>query len=294
MKKYSILLAALLMTLTGCKDARTSLSDASDVLVDLGNTKVTKGDVYESIVRQGLADTVIIEAKTLINKDIEITDAMKQEAQGKLNAAITSAGSEEAFLEKIKSYGYDDTQSYVDAEIMPDLQEHAALVAYSKDNLYPYADTYVLRKIKILQATDSDSATKAIDALKAGTSFDDVFATYNINDGFTKDAMVVSSESDINSSVLDYLADVTTPTLSSEPITDADSTSSSPSYFVVSVIATSADLFADEAAEVLADIDDVKTAYYKEKFKELNFRVYDKDVYDELLDSDEYSNYLNQ
>ena len=47
MKKLAMLLccAAMLTTLAGCKDAVANISNSSEVLVQVGSTKITKGDI---------------------------------------------------------------------------------------------------------------------------------------------------------------------------------------------------------------------------------------------------------
>ena len=54
MKKLAMLLccAAMLTTLAGCKDAVANISNSSEVLIQVGSTKITKGDIYDSLKKE--------------------------------------------------------------------------------------------------------------------------------------------------------------------------------------------------------------------------------------------------
>ena len=61
MKKiYGILCAcALSLTLAGCKDATAGVSDSKKALITVGNTNITKGDVYNVLKGNSGASTAL-------------------------------------------------------------------------------------------------------------------------------------------------------------------------------------------------------------------------------------------
>ena len=84
MKKLAMLLccAAMLTTLAGCKDAVANISNSSEVLVQVGSTKITKGDIYDSLKSTSGASVTIqlVQDKLAEKEGITVTEEMKKEA----------------------------------------------------------------------------------------------------------------------------------------------------------------------------------------------------------------------
>ena len=82
--KNIVLLASSLLalsTITGCSDATASLKDKSTVVMKVGKTAITKGEVYSTLFASYGYTQAVTDAKHIIaNNEIEITDEMKEQA----------------------------------------------------------------------------------------------------------------------------------------------------------------------------------------------------------------------
>ena len=78
------LLAALL--LAGCGNKIAKLTNGNDVLIQFGDTKITKDDLYHSMLTTDGGYTVINMAnKMIVNLEIETTDELVAEAQEQID-----------------------------------------------------------------------------------------------------------------------------------------------------------------------------------------------------------------
>ena len=72
MKKILCLLSfALLVTLTGCKDARTSISNGDEALITVGKTEITKDEIYTALKSESGVTAIISKLTNfIIDKEV--------------------------------------------------------------------------------------------------------------------------------------------------------------------------------------------------------------------------------
>ena len=108
MKKQCTILTACLVAvaLAGCADASTSISKSDEALVTIGDTKITKGEVYDVAKRTYGASFTLNEALNVISEkeEIKLTDEMKKSVEDQLKILKSSAG--ENFEQQLKDAGY--------------------------------------------------------------------------------------------------------------------------------------------------------------------------------------------
>lgn len=110
MKKAGLIVCAfaMLATLTGCKDAVADISNGSEKLVSVGDTTITKDKLYNLLKGSngGSATIELVQNKIYEKEGIKLSEDMKKEAKKTLASTKKTFGGEEAFLNAIKSYGF--------------------------------------------------------------------------------------------------------------------------------------------------------------------------------------------
>ena len=117
-KLLSLLCLALLVSLTGCKDAKTSLTNGDEAWVTVGKTTITKNDVYSSLKSESGVTAMISKITAyIVDKEVPVTEEMKKEAQEYLETFKTylSGDSWKSFLE---SMGYESEEQYRDENLL--------------------------------------------------------------------------------------------------------------------------------------------------------------------------------
>ena len=86
MKKVNLLIIVLIICtlLTGCGNKTADVSDNS-VLIQFGETKITKSDLYKSMLESDAGATVInLVQKYILDAEIETTDEITAEADERM------------------------------------------------------------------------------------------------------------------------------------------------------------------------------------------------------------------
>ena len=87
MKKSAMLCgAALVLGLTACSDATTTVSNENEVLMEVAGTEVTKGDIYVGLKANGAVTELISDVTGyIVEQEVPVTDEIRQEAEDSLN-----------------------------------------------------------------------------------------------------------------------------------------------------------------------------------------------------------------
>ena len=297
MKKIVLLLlsAVMCLTLAGCKDAVANVSNPKETILKVGKTTITKADLYQSMLADDSANTVINKALEMIaNAEIETTDEIKEEAQATYDdyqQQIESMGSD--FEETIKGYGFPTLEDFMNWCITQ------AKTAKLADNYIEEQWTALVEENKPVKAkmifVDGSAgldealadAKAALEKIKAGSSFDDVSAEYSDRASLATETLYVRSDSSLDYNVLQFLLAATSPTLS-DVITNKDTTG----YYIVQVTNTNVEQIKDDFITKLKAGTDFTETVNKSYFQKHNFRIYDIDLYNTVKSV--YPNYLVQ
>ena len=285
--KITLLVVLALSVLSGCKDATATISDKSTLIMSIGRTKITKGDVYDAMCSDDAANTVISKALALIaEKEVEITDEIRKSAEETYTdykEQIEKSGDD--FEETIKSYGYDSVEAFMDYCI-----ENARISAltdkYIEDNWTAILEEYgpVKARIISISSTTDDAAAKekiqsALSELKAGGDFEAVAAKFSDVEDLAKETLY-TRKSSLDYNILQFLETVNAPTLS-DIITSQKGTA----YYIVQVTNINAEQLKEELITSLKDTTDFVNGIYTNYCEKHNFRIYDIGVYDLIKNS---------
>ena len=274
MKKTNTLLASALMlaVLSGCTDATAKLKDSSTVLFSVGSVNVTKGTVYNMMKASSGASVAVNNAtKFIAEKEVEVTEDMKKDAQSTLEAYIAYYGdSFTAYLEQNNM----TKESYVTDYLIPSLQADELIKQYINEKFDELTARYKPVKATVLTFTAKEDAEAALSELKDGSK-SPADAAKGHNSSSKGDSQIYTIETSLDAMVKSVLT-------SAKPEEGWIMTASSDSseYAVLRIDKNDASTFKEEAVTTLSSITNVENDSTTFWFKKYGFHVYDKTIYD--------------
>lgn len=278
MKKNTAISLALLLLLSGCKDATAALKDASSTVMKVGTQTVTKGDIYTIMNTYAGASQVVSDAtKKITAIEVEVTDEMRESAESSLNMYKTIYG--DSFNSYLENAGMTE-ESYIEDYLIPGLQADALTDKYIEENFDALVERYHPVKATVLQFTSLDNANAALSALKDGTMTPEEAAEeYESATSGTPEIITIENNT------YDVMALALIRSATKDDGWSSVTSQTSGEVYVIRVEENDASAMKDEVTSTfgsVADIDDQATAHYFEKY---GFRVYDIDLYNALKDS---------
>lgn len=279
MKKILCLMAFTLMfTLTGCKDAVTSLTDGNEALITIGKTEITKDEIYTSLKSKN-GVTVILSKLTnfIVDKEVPITDEIKKEAQEYVDSFISYIG-KDTMKTYVESMGYESVESYRDNAVVASIRAEKISDKYISECFEELNKQYQLRKVQILQTSDSKIATEIQAAIKEGKlTFEDALVQYKdklTTTTFTGKEQIISNKTSLDKSVLSniFAVEEENTLLPTYQFNDKINT-----FYVVKVLDLEVSL--EEGKDTLLGISSIGDEAFAHYLKEYGFVVYDIDLY---------------
>lgn len=286
MKKQCTILTACLVAvaLAGCADASTSISKSDEALVTIGDTKITKGEVYDVAKRTYGASFTLNEALNVISEkeEIKLTDEMKKSVEDQLKILKSSAG--ENFGQQLKDAGYKNEEEYKEKVLYPNTKQQGLVKKYVKNNKKSLFSSYSPRKAQKLEFTSKEDAQKTLEEIKNGKPIEE-FTTVNTSSGTSQLEETYTTKSSLPAGAFDKIKAMEKPGLIEEVIEDTTSSK----YYVFKVTQVDPNKFEDDAIDAIvstgsSEITNASNVYWLDKYE---FNVYDKDIYDGLKAIDE-------
>lgn len=287
MKKTLVLLStiAMALTLSACSDATANISNGSETLISVGNEKVTKEDVYQSL-KSNIGSAALNQLKLEVFKKegIKETDEIKKQADEKLAQIKEQWG--ENYEKQLKSEGFANDQELKEAYILPALYQTELQKKYVTENKDKLFTSYTPYKAQIFQASDEGKANDALKALKNGDKFSDVVKKYGTTTTYDGSEKVYTNQSGLPDEVFSALSSAGKKGLVEKVITSTDSSTSVTSYYIVNMIDTEPKNYEDAAIQAIAETSTIATEATKFYFKKYDMTIYDIDAYNSLKNSD--------
>ena len=282
--------------LAGCKDASASISDKKTVILKVGSRTLTREDLYQKMLSDDNANTVVNKAMELIaGAEIETTDAIRTRAQEIFDDYKKQLESEDqSFEEILKSYGYESTEAFMDYCINSAKSEKL-LEKYIDDNWDTLLEEHHPLKAKMifLSATTETfndvfaEAKQVLEEIKNGKSFDEASEEYSDTKSLGTEKLYVRSDSSLDYNVLQYLL-----TVNSTGLSDVIANAGLNGYYIVQVTNTNALQMKDDFVKLLKNNSDFVEDANHFYFKKHNFKIYDIDIYNTIKSN--YPAYLVQ
>ena len=283
-EKVFLMAAAVCCTasLAGCTDASAKLDNQKTKVFTVGDVKVTKGDMYSTMMTISGSDSVINDAeKKIAAKEIKVTDDMKKEAESTLSQYKTTYG--DSFTSYLKEEGLSEDK-YLKEQLIPSLQISELTKQYVKDNFKSLCNKYSPIKGTVLTFSSENDANDAAAALNKSAKVKDIISKYNSSS--TGDAEVYTSESSLDASIADTLKTISADDGWQE-VTGSDG-----SFNAVKLTSNDPDEFKDDAVDAIASITSVSDKAIVHYLKKYKFHVYDITVYNGIKNSN--ADYLVQ
>ena len=287
MKKTNLLLTSLLLVtpLAGCSDASLKLKDAGNVLFQIGSKKVTKQDLFSLMNSTAGASTVISSAtKTICEKEIEITDEMKEDAQTTLESYKSMYG--DTFNSYLEQNNMTE-EDYLNENLIPSLQAEKLTEEYINAQWDEVTKMYEPVMATVIDFTDQDKAQVALSALKDGSKTAEEVANENESTKDGTSEIYTINDTDLDSTVMSVITNGTPDDgWSLIPTTSGDK------VYLIRVDNNDPSTFKDEVIEKLSGISNVTSDATTYFFKKYGFRIYDITVYNAV--KADYPDYLVQ
>ncbi len=283
MKKLLLIIASALLLLTGCQDAHATVNNPNEEIVKVGNTSITKGEVYSSLLANyGAYYTVSDATEKVVDAEVETTDELNTKVSEQVEGAKAMYGENWDYF--LQSYGYDSEESF-SKSILVNLKLTELVNKYVYENWDELVKEYNPRKAVVLSFSNTDSANAALVELKNGTDPQEVATAYESNS--TGVAEIITPESTYTPDVMSIVNTAsTTDDFAMIPSTDGVTT------YIIKILETDPNNIQQEVVETLAKYDTIANksdSYYFNKYK---FTIYDKTLFDAMKAS--YPNYVVQ
>lgn len=282
--KIVLVLGAALM-LGGCGNATANISHGSDVIGTIGSTSITDGDIYGSLKSSsGYSYALTMIREQIFAREIEVTDEMRQQAQDEYDQYAEQYETQDTGMtaeEYVIYLGYESVDDYINKVYLPNYEQQALNAKYMEDDNANFLEEYEPVKAQIIQTSDQDTASQALEALNNGDDFADVAEEYNDSTTYDGSEQIVTTQSGLPTAVMTKLNDAEDGTLVNEVI--ADTTNGY--YYVVRLVSKDYETIKDDIVEALQDnttLTNDAMVYYLKKY---NFTVYDVDIFNALRDS---------
>ena len=292
MKKLAMLLccAAMLTTLSGCKDAVANISNGSEVLIQVGSTKITNEDLYQSLKStNGAATTIqLVQDALAVKEGLSVTEEMKKEAAADLVKLKKDYGGDEAFAEALASAGFENDEDYLERVSYPDLLKGALLDKYLSENEEKILNQYHPIKAKVIEFSSQANADKAIAAIKEGDTLEEAFKKYGAEKAtLTGKEVIYHAESSIANTVYTRLSSATKAEVIKEVLADA----SESKWYITEITNLDPTSMVQEIFDELkVSATSLSSEMLETYLKKHNFSVHDIDIYNEIKTN--YPSYL--
>lgn len=278
MKKY-IALALSATMLAGC----TSQKQTYQTTVDNGNTvvfktadgSVTKQDVYEELMKNYGAQTVLSQAlKQIANQEAIDQKLVDQAVEEQLNSMKALLG--DTYETTIKdSLGFASEEEFIEKQIMPSVRQTLLLGKYVDDHFDALLTEFNFVKLQMITVGSEEEATDLIAKISAGeTTFADSLSKSTSQ---ATDLGIVFEKAPVDQAIIDNLKDFTVNSLYTIPLP-----LSTGSYGVVNIVETDESKLTDEIKTTLKNNPSIASKseiYYLHQY---NFKSLDKKLTEDI------------
>lgn len=274
----ALLAGGCLLLLAGCAGGSTSVPEGSQVIMTIGDQKLTKEKEYTLMKESSGPQTALnLVNKQICDKEIGQTDEVKAEAQKMLD----DYASVEGFDEQLKSIGYESKEDYMKEVLIPNIQAQELKKKYFVDAKEDIITEFDPVLAVIIQTDSEDNANKALDALKNGDDAGKVGAQYAPEDAeYTGSEQIITTlDTALPTTLLNAIQDAGKDGVLDQVFTN-DTSTDNKKYYVASVVSTDYDKNLSKIQDALASnqtISNDSQVYYLKKY---DFEVHDQYLFD--------------
>ena len=169
MKKLTAVLASVLMviSMSGCEDAKATISNPKEAILTIGSHDVTKNDVYE-VLNASIGGQVAItnSIKTVTSKEITDTEELTNQAKEQLESLKSIYGDQ--FNEVLKQMNVTE-EDYMNDFVIPAIKASELNKVYIDEHFDELIKQYDPIQATVLSFTSQEDANAALSGLKDGS-----------------------------------------------------------------------------------------------------------------------------
>ncbi|MDE6196037.1 MAG: hypothetical protein K2F55_04155, partial [Erysipelotrichaceae bacterium] len=243
-KLIGILCAAMLIMVSGCKDATTTVSNGSEMIIRVGDKTITKENINKLLKLYTGYNTVLQDAiQKILEAEITITEEIEAKARESLAKSKENLG--EKFASMLESNGYTDEEDYYKKVSLNGVLRQELVKKYLIDE--NKIEAYHPFKAQILIATSEESAKAALTEIQNGADFETVTQQYGDTSKSNGGVQIYHSKSGLPAIVTEKVTNTAQAQLIEEVITD----SANSVYYVIRITDYDYKNFAQEAADAI-------------------------------------------
>lgn len=296
-KKTALSILMMSSILTGCAGAQTSVKKGDSTLFQVGDTVVTKQQVYDTVKYNNGASYSIEKIKEKIEKlEIKDEDQMNKKVKKRIDILYKQYeeyyGKEESFESQVKTSGYKDVDEFKKKVLRPQVLEELLMEKYTNKHIDKYLKQYKPVIAKVLAVEGEDAAKEAAKELKAGASWDNVYAKYTSENSSYQNTkkVLTTSDSDLKPDDVKTLYKNKKTGIMTKVYTPSNSDSTT--RYLINVIScdvTSDEYYADFINQLKSLDSNFEKNLWKYYLKKHNFEIHDQDIFDIIrVDNPEY------
>lgn len=276
--KKALLAAGCVLLLAGCSTGQTTISDGSEVLMTVGDQKLTKEKEYALIKDYSGPQTLIsLVNKQIYDKEVGRPDDMMAKQREILEDYKQTPG----FEDQIKSLGFADTEDYLDRALVPNAQAQELAKKYFTDAKEDIISEFDPVLAVIIETDSEDNANKALDALKNGEDAGKVGAQYGLEDsGYTgQEQIVTTADTALPEELRNAIQDAGKDGVIDQVFTN-DTSTDNKEYYVASVVSRDYDQNLSKIISALSSNQTISNdcqVYYLKKY---DFEIHDQFIFD--------------
>ena len=266
--------ALLLVSATGCEDARAKLNTSNEVVFTIGTQSFTKGQLYTMLNSANNVDVVVNESlRKICASEIETTDEMRKNAESIVESYKTMYG--DYFLQSIKASGMSE-EDYIENIILSE-QQTSLVEKYIDENYERIASENTPVKASVLIYATEENADKALSALKDGSKSVEEVATEFESSSQGQSEIITLNSSYYPAEISAYIRSGSMDDGWQKILGSTDGR-----YYVVHIDETDVNKIKDEVIEILSTNTTITDDAFRHYFNKYNFHIYDKDLYDAI------------
>ena len=280
MRKLSLILLVAIFALSGCStDPYAEISANEEAVISVDDKEYTRGQFYEALVSTNATALVTNKLIDMIYQE-EIGD--DSEIIAEVNDVIDQLkASDESYFNLYLSYmGYTSEEAYIN-DMMLFSKQDALVGKYIEDNYDSMIEEYQPKMVRMLQSSDKEAANTALELIKDGADFKEMVATYG-NDNYTGEPQLIHNAStNVSGNALLAIQSYDSAQILDAVVVNVEGTL----FNVIEIVDVDPISIKEDFIASLKQDDTIISEAITSFVRAGNFTVYDKNVYEALLES---------
>lgn len=280
MRKLSLILLVAIFALSGCStNPYAEISANEEAVISVDDKEYTRGQFYEALVSTNATALVTNKLIDMIYQE-EIGD--DSEIIAEVNDVIDQLkASDESYFNLYLSYmGYTSEEAYIN-DMMLFSKQDALVGKYIEDNYDSMIEEYQPKMVRMLQSSDKEAANTALELIKDGADFKEMVATYG-NDNYTGEPQLIHNAStNVSGNALLAIQSYDSAQILDAVVVNVEGTL----FNVIEIVDVDPISIKEDFIATLKQDDTIISEAITSFVRAGNFTVYDKNVYEALLES---------